>query len=271
MRRSAFLATALSALVALFSVARAEPSPAPAADDQSLAKQTQNPIASLTSIPVQLNFYGGIGPFDRTQMVLNLQPIIPIKLTGRLALVTRWILPLVGQPDATRASGSTWGLGDFNPQIYLAVELPHGFTVAPGLTAVLPTATDALLGAGKLSLGPAVAVVFSGGPVVVGFLITNAFSITGPSSRAKVDLFTLQPFLNINLPKTIYLTTAPQIIGDWEASQWTVPVGLGVGKILELGVLPVNVSVQAYWNAVTPAGGATWQVRSNVQFLFPQK
>jgi hypothetical protein len=64
----------------------------------------------------------------------------------------------------------------------------------------------------------------------------------------------------------------PIITADWEASsgnKWTVPVGAGMGKLFKLGKLPINTSLQGYYNAVTPAFGPDWQLRFQVQFLLP--
>ena len=47
---------------------------------EELAKETQNPVANLISVPFQNNFNFGIGPNDATQLVLNVQPVIPVTL-----------------------------------------------------------------------------------------------------------------------------------------------------------------------------------------------
>jgi len=57
----------------------------PASDPESksaeeLAKETQNPVANLISVPFQNNFNFGLGPNDATQWILNVQPVIPITL-----------------------------------------------------------------------------------------------------------------------------------------------------------------------------------------------
>ena len=57
----------------------------PATDPESksaeeLAKETQNPVANLISVPFQNNFNFGLGPNDATQWILNVQPVIPITL-----------------------------------------------------------------------------------------------------------------------------------------------------------------------------------------------
>jgi len=82
----------------------------------------------------------------------------------------------------------------------------------------------------------------------------------------------IQPILNYNFPG-FYLNSAPMATVNWEAdsgNQWTVPLGGGIGKIFHFGKLPVNTSLQAYYNVVTPDNGADWQIRFQVQFMFPK-
>ena len=76
------------------------------ADEQEdLAKQTQNPVADLISVPFQNNTNFNLGPKDRTQNILNVQPVIPINLTDKWNLITRTIAPIIYQPDVTSNSG----------------------------------------------------------------------------------------------------------------------------------------------------------------------
>ena len=49
-----------------------------------------------------------------------------------------------------------------------------------------------------------------------------------------------------------------------------MPVGGGVGKIFHLGKLPVNTQLSAYYNVVQPDDGANWQIRVQVQLMFPK-
>lgn len=59
------------------------------ADESDLAKQTQNPVTDLISIPFQNNMHFGLEPIHRTQNVLNIQPVIPLNLTENWNLIAR--------------------------------------------------------------------------------------------------------------------------------------------------------------------------------------
>jgi hypothetical protein len=48
---------------------------------EALQKATQNPVASLISVPVQNNNNFGMNPGYRNQDVLNIQPVIPIGIS----------------------------------------------------------------------------------------------------------------------------------------------------------------------------------------------
>jgi hypothetical protein len=189
---------------------------------------------------------------------------------GHWSFIARLITPFAGVPDVTQAQGSVWGLGDFNPQLYLTLQLKNGFTFGLGPTLQIPTATDAALGSGRFSLGPSFVVVYINGPVVTGLLINNAWSVAGDPSRSNVNAFFAQPFFNLNLPHHTFLITAPEITANWVNGNWVIPVGGGAGAILKLG-LPANVNLQAYWNAHAPPGSPTWITKLNIAFLFPEK
>ena len=70
-----------------------------------------------------------------------------------------------------------------------------------------------------------------------------------------------------------YLTSSPIITADWEADhgdRWTVPIGGGFGRVFKIDKQAVNARLAAYYNVARPTGAADWQIRAQVQLLFPK-
>jgi len=247
--------------------------PAAAANADALRKAAQNPVASLISVPVQNNFNGGIDPGNRTQNVLNIQPVIPLKVSDNWNLIIRWITPIIYQP-LPAASGVSC-LGDMQPTFLLSPSKPSKLIWGAGPIIQIPTATSNYTGQGKLALGPNIVVLAMPRNFVVGVLVNNVWSVAGSGSRTDVNQLLLQYFINDNLKKGWYLTTQPIVTANWNAtassgSVWTVPFGGGVGRIMKLGFQPVNINVQAYGNAVHVPQASPWTVRVTFALLYPK-
>ena len=256
--------------------------PSAAVNTDALRNAAQNPVASLISVPIQENFNFNVGPADRTQNVLNIQPVIPLSVSKNWNLIVRWITPVIYQPvPVPQESGPTlqttgvYGLGDMNPSFFL-VPKKSKIIWGVGPTLVLPTATNTrFLGQGKFSIGPSVVVLVQPPHWTIGFLTNNIWSVAGHSNLDKppVNQFLLQWFANYNMKKGWYLTTAPIITANWRATdgnRWTVPFGGGVGRIMKLGFQPVNITAQFYGNAVYPRGSSPWTLRMQFVLLFPK-
>ena len=242
-----------------------------AQDKDDLAKKSQNPVSNMISVPFQNNINFNIGPYDRTQNVLNIQPVYPITLSENLNLITRTIIPFISQPIGE--SDSKFGIGDINFTAFFSPADPGKVIWGLGPTFFLPTASDASLGSEKWSVGPALVVLTMPGSWVIGLLANNVWSFAGNEERSDVNQMLLQYFINYNLPDGWYLTSAPVITANWKAEsgqQWTVPFGGGFGKIFKIGSQPLNAQVQAFANVVKPDNGADWSLRLQLQFLFPQ-
>jgi hypothetical protein len=243
------------------------------ADDEALRKAAQNPVASLISVPLQNNTNFDVGPLDRTQNILNIQPVVPLGLNEKWNLITRTIVPLVYQPDTTVKDLGTLGLGDINPSFFLSPARPGKLIWGVGPAFVLPTATNRVLGQGKWSGGPTVVALAEPGHWVLGILANNVWSFAGESDRPAVNQMLLQYFINYNMKKGWYLTSQPILTASWKAasgSVWTTPFGGGLGRITKLGPQPVNLSLQFYGNAAYPSGASPWSMRAQIAFLYPR-
>lgn len=262
-----FIATAMVAVALLLAPAMAQQ------DETELAKKTQNPVADLISVPLQSNFNFGAGSTGKMLYILNVQPVIPLKIGEDWNLITRVVMPIINQPTLFPGAGNATGLGDINPTFFFSPSKPSSLIWGVGPTITIPTATDRLLGSGKVSMGPAGVALTIQGPWVLGALMNNQWSVGGWGDRA-VNALLLQPFINYNLPGGWYLTSSPIVTADWKADKagdvWTVPLGGGVGKLFRVGTQPINVQLLAYGNVAKPEFGPDWQLRFQVQFLFPK-
>jgi hypothetical protein len=239
----------------------------------ALAKAAQNPIADLISFPLQNNTAFGIGPYQRAQNELLIEPVIPLHITKDWNLITRTIWPQIVQPDSTQPTQGWTGFGDLNPSFFFSPSAPHKVTWGAGPTLVLPWATAEQLGQGKFSMGPGVVALTMPGHWVIGTLVNNIFSVEGPHERANVNQMLLQYFINYNFKHGWYVTSAPIITANWEATKgnvWTVPFGGGVGRIMKIGNQPVNIQAEFFGNAKYPTGDSPWGMRLQIALLFPK-
>ncbi len=152
-----------------------------------LAKQAQNPIASMISLPFQDNINFPIGPHDRVQNVLNIQPVVPVKL-GKWTLVNRAIVPIIYQPDIRSSNGSWTGIGDINLTTFVVPPAKGDFTWGVGPVILFPSATDAHVGKRTWGIGPSAIVVFMPGKWVLGALVNNIWSIEDTSKEGGVPV-----------------------------------------------------------------------------------
>jgi hypothetical protein len=250
----------------ILAVMAALPSAAHAQTETDLAKQSQNPVSNLISLPFQNNTYFGIGPDDDTANVLNIQPVIPVEL-GDWNLINRTIVPLIYLPDLTNGlpdlpegieGGSEFGLGDINYTGWLSPVGAGGITWGLGPSISIPTATDEVLGSEKWSIGPSAVAVAQPGPFVTGGLVRHLWSFAGDDDRADVNQTLIQPFVNYNLEDGWFLVSAPIITANWEADsedRWVVPIGGGGGRVFRIGQQPINAALQAYYNVERPDFG----------------
>jgi hypothetical protein len=135
-------------LLTLFSLAAASLARAQNADE--MAKQVANPIASLTSVPVQFNDeYDAGSNGDGHRLRINVQPVVPISIGASWNLISRTIVPIIRQEDMRPGAGEQSGLGDATQSLFFSPKAltAGGWSWGVGPVFLLPTASDPLLGA----------------------------------------------------------------------------------------------------------------------------
>ncbi|MHC4204943.1 MAG: neuromedin U, partial [Planctomycetota bacterium] len=203
--------------------------------------------------------------------VLNIQPVIPINLNDDWNLITRTILPVVNQPPVGNLDRQEWELGNVQFSGFFSPRDSGGLTWGFGPVFEFPTHTNDVLASDNYSAGPTFVALKMEGPWVYGGLINQLWSFSGDDPE--VNKMLIQPFINYNMEDGWYLSSAPIITADWKRDsddQWTIPVGGGIGKIIRIGKLPLNVSTQCFYNVEAPDGGDDWSARFQLQFLFPK-
>ncbi len=260
--RVAVLAVMMCAVLAapLF----AEDAPAPAEAEMSAAANANNPLANMVAFNIQNYYYSELYGTDETSNTAWLRYAQPFGKWLMRASLPISTVPVPGQQDQTS------GLGDFN--VFFAYLLsdassPTQFGVGPLVAA--PTATDDVLGSDTWQAGAAAVYFNAASPrVQYGALVTYQASFSGDGED--VSLAAFQPFYMFQLGKGTYLRGAPIWVYDFENSSYSIPFGLGIGKVIKNDTVVYNIFIEPQWTLLHDGVGQpefTVFVGLNFQFL----
>lgn len=269
------LALALTAPVfaASHKVATSAPAPAAAGTDQAadLAKQLNNPISSLISVPFQANWDFGFGDGEGQKFTLNIQPVVPISISEDWNVIVRTILPVIDQNGIYPGTGSQSGLGNTTQSFFFSPKAPGPGGIIWGLGPVgyYPTATDSLLGPEKWGLGPTFVALVQPGGWTIGILANQIWSVGGDSHEQNISAAFIQPFIVYTTKTHTSFGVNTEATYDWENEQWTIPLNAFVSQVFKVGKLPVSLQVGGRYYAETPTGGPEWGIRATFTLLFP--
>jgi len=269
-------------------MSQAEPAPTDEESLAALAQQTNNPIGAAWLLITQndTTLIGG-DAIDgvKTANVTKFQPVISFSiLDDKWNFVVRPVLQLssmpidkdVGKlfgvspnniaadPDlvdiATSPFGRTTGLGD---SVLLTIAGPatdSGWVFAGGISQILPTATEDVLGQGKYQIGPAGLILRLGNDYGkfnlesfnFGALPQHWWSVAGDSDRSETSQTDIQYILNWKATPTQLIGMTPNISIDWKADggffdKAAIPVGIGTIGMFKIGRLPVRWGVEAQY------------------------
>ena len=269
---------------------------------QESAQARPNPITSANRVSLEFNVVpntqwapSSIDPkakSNRSLQVFKLQPVFPFRLNNEWSVLTRTIFRFTSTPSARPDLGVTplgapfvagWdqrndtGLSDISPTAFFVPNLGPNWTFGLGPSMVIPVG-DGPTDTGKLSLGPALFGFHHSGPWMIGARVRNIWSVAGDPERADVNRLIAQPLIRYQFHKNWYFTSSPIISGDWthpDGDGWTVPVGGGLGYAFRLADQPMQVSVEAYYNAIKPSFAGEdllgdWTIRTQWQARFPK-
>jgi hypothetical protein len=251
---------------------------APAAiSNDSLSKESQNPVSLTITLPLRYEASFHDGAYDATKNIFELsQAILPFRLNDDWALITRTKFPAYSQPP--KKLGESWasGLGNAYTTFFLSPQRGVEFYWGAGPVLYYPSATDNALGVNKWGAGPSVAFFrkTASSPWIFGAVVNNIWSFGGPpQSSDRTNSLLVNPFASYHFGDGWSVGSSPNITANWlsKTSQaWTVPVGGGFAKTFRIGIQPMKLSIDSYYNVVRPqAGNETWLLQFTVTLLFP--
>jgi len=256
---------------------------------QELARQLNNPVSNIWSLTFQYNhslLKGFPAEGTEDQDVLNFQPALPLHMTEKWNLILRPVVPFIFNHPvlSPRIDPNTdeiyadfndeSGLGDIALVTLLSpAKLDSRFLWGIGPTFIFPTASKDELGQEKWQAGPSAVGLWMGKEWILGVFPQHWWSFAGNGDRSSTSFTNIQYFIWRMLPGEWQLGMSPNITMNWEADQdnrFTVPVGLGVGKLVKLGRLPVKIQLQGQYSVIHPDDyGQHWNFQLQVTPVIP--
>ena len=258
--------------------ATGQPATAGAAAEPSATELNQkltNPVSDIWALSNQFNnFKLANGHWNNNW---NFQPVLPVSLTKDWNLITRPVMPFYNIVPHETAPGEferTAGLGDLALLELLSPAHSGNWLLGAGPTFIFPTATSKFTGQGKWQAGPGVVVGYLTKDFILGVFPQQWFSIGGDSDRPDTSQLNLQPIAAVFFGDGWNVGYSGNILANWKASSgdvWTVPIGLGVGKVVKLGRLPVKLQLSLQYMPVRPRdSGQEWNVQVQVTPVIPK-
>jgi hypothetical protein len=242
----------------------------PALSVEQLVKLKQNPVSGLKQILFEANVNPNYPDSGETQSIYSLQAVWPFSINEDYRLVTYAILPYINVPGGAGES-TVNGLGDALINLFMSPKKAGELIWGVGPTILLPTRTEPELGSNRVALGPAGLLYYEQKDWSAGLVLQNAWSLGGGSSVNRVNAFGAQYLFSYNLPDGWSIYSNATITSNWtreSSERWTVPLGGGVGKLFIAGKLPISVSLQGFYNVVTPTDAPNWSMNIQLAFLF---
>jgi hypothetical protein len=256
-------------------VAQVPQDPAEGASASELNRKLTNPVSDIWSISNQFNnFELNNGQWNNNW---NFQPVMPVSLTKDLNLITRPVMPfynIVPHETSPGEFARDAGLGDLTLLELLSPANSGNWVLGAGPTAIFPTATSGFTGQGKWQLGPSVVVGYLTKQYFIGVFPQQWWSIGGEHGRPDTNQMNLQPIATIFFGEGWSFGYSGNILADWTAPPpdvWTVPIGLGLGKVVKFGRLPVKIQLAVQYMPVHPRiSGQEWNVQVQITPVIPK-
>lgn len=246
-----------------------------------LSKEIANPLAQIWNLSFQHNRSILTGDALDGEERLNttlFQPVLPVPAGDKYTFFARPVFTLINGPSSGEISGGspsspighgtdrTTQLGDMILPIGAGVANALGWSFGGGLTFIFPTSQNDLLGSHKYQMGPTALALWANDKWMIGGHLQHWWDIGNDkaaddnpmiaAAHAKdLNHTDVQYFIIRHLPNAWQLRASPHISMNWEAESGeglTLPIALGIGKMVKLGPMPVMLMAEYQYSLVAP-------------------
>ena len=248
---------------------------------EELSKEIANPLAQIWNLSFQYNYTQVTGDLvDGSEHVQTglFQPVLPVPVGDTYTAFARPVIPVIEGPSEVGITGGTPAnpvgqglersteLGDIILPVGAGVAKALGWSWGAGATFIFPTSNNDLLGSHQYQAGPTALALWANENWMVGGHLQHWWGIAddgdsdeNPVIKAAHDRnlnhTNLQYFIIRHLPNAWQLRASPNITVDWEAdsgNKLTLPIALGVGKMLKIGPMPVMLMAEYQYSIIAP-------------------
>jgi hypothetical protein len=276
MKNNIMFVAVLAAGMSVLSVSAAE-----SKSMDELSREISNPLAQIWNLSFLYDYTTLDG--DRVDGKEHIQtgvfqPVLPIPLGDKYTAFARPVIMYMDAPTEVGIVGGTPAdpigqgedrsceLGDIILPVGVGIVKGLGLSWGVGATFIFPTSENDLLGSHQYQAGPTALALWANDEWMVGAHLQHwwGFADDGSSDSNPVikaahnrDLnhTDIQYFVIRYLPNAWQLRASPHVTVDWEAdsdNKLTLPIGLGIGKMVQLGPMPVMLMAEYQYSLISP-------------------
>lgn len=264
--------------------AQASPQKKPTAQEVSM--KMSNPVAKIISVPFQFNIAEGVGPNNGSQMIMNIQPVIPFTI-GPVNLISRIILPVMenrnltiddpATPTVNEGNKTEFGISDINYSLYLSPAKVGKIIWGVGPVLSIPTASSSNLGTGVWAGGASGVILTQMSGLTLIAMVRQIWSGAVPSGYNAMGINKNMNFFYTNIGGGYAFKSGAGLGAAFEyQDEFNIPgtkdaqmfLNLSLSTISALGKQPVQLSVSP--RIPLTKGSGDWGVRVGLAFIFPK-
>ncbi len=216
--------------------------------DAEALKKANDPMAHTKAFNLHnyiiSNIYGAPDYGANQLMFRYAQPIGKILLRGTMPIMT----------SSSPGAGPETGFGDFNLFAIYAIE-KKGNKIGIGPLITAPSGTHGF-SSDKWQAGVAALAFFANNPIFQsGTLLQWQTDFAGSSNAADIDLLTAQIFGMWQIGGGTYLRSTGIWSFDLTNGDYSIPIGLGIGKVIKVGGVVFNIFAEPQFSVLAKGEG----------------